>query len=199
MYSIKKTADRITSLGDAAWNDAEIAEIKHENWLKCSEKINTTGRLLYSDYGIHIRMETDEKPLLARQTAQNSDVYRDSCMELFIRPNESDKRYLNFEFNPFGTMYLAIRTSSYDGEHPQKNREYFEVKSCVNEEKWVLQFTIPFEFIDEAFGTYTDTMYANLFKCGDETPHEHYISYSPVNSEVMDFHQSEFFAKFILE
>lgn len=199
MYHIKKAEKRITSTDDEAWKEAEIAEIDKVNWEQYPFKPNTTGRMLYSDYGIHVQMQTDEQPLLARFTAQNSTVYRDSCMELFISPNMEDKRYLNFEFNPFGTMYLAIRTSRYDCVHPNRNRDYFEVQSYVDDNKWLLQFTIPFEFIDEMFGMHTGIMHANMFKCGEDGQYEHYVSYSRINSPEIDFHKSEFFAEFVLE
>lgn len=198
LYNIKKADHKITSPYDKAWNSAEIAKIDSVNWKAYPYKPNTTGRVLYSDYGIHVQLITDEQPLLARYTEQNSDVYRDSCMELFISPNEGDKRYLNFEFNPFGTMYLAVRTSRNDCEHPKKNREYFEVQSYVDSEKWLLQFTIPFEFIDGIFGGHTKTMRANMFKCGEDGQYEHYVSFCPIGSQEIDFHKSEFFGKFVL-
>ena len=122
----------------------------------------------------------------------NNDVYEIISEDIEEKEKKEKKKEITLplEINSIGSD--EVGTGDYFGP-------IVVTASYVNKEKWVLQFTIPFEFIDEAFGTHTDTMYANLFKCGDETPHEHYISYSPVNSEVMDFHQSKFFAKFILE
>ena len=79
LYNIKKADHKITSPYDKAWNSAEIAKIDNVNWKDYPYKPNTTGRVLYSDYGIHVQLITDEQPLLARYTEQNSDVYRDSC------------------------------------------------------------------------------------------------------------------------
>lgn len=198
VYHIRKSAKRITSMFDEEWKKAEIVHIDKINWINYSYIPHTTGRIMHSDYGIHVLMQTDEKPLLARFTDQNSSVCRDSCMELFICPNEEDKRYINFEFNPFGTMYLAVRTSRFDSEHPKENREYFEVQSLVDEEKWILQFTIPFEFIDKIFGRHTRNMRANMYKCTEEGNCEHYVSLFPVNTPMPDFHRPEFFGDFIL-
>ena len=198
MYCIKKSDKKITSLTDSAWETADIAKIDNINWQKFSYKPHATARILYSEYGLHIQLQTDEQPLLARFTAQNSAVCRDSCMELFIRPNEGDRRYLNFEFNAFGTMYLGLRTSREDFTLPDKNREYFEVKSYTDDKKWILQFTIPFEFIGEIFGGYTKNMYGNIYKCGEDTEREHYVTYSPINTPEPDFHRPEFFTGFVL-
>ena len=199
MYIIKKVSQKITSIDDEAWNKANIAEVNIKNWEQYDYIPNTIARILYSDYGIHVQMQTDEKPLLARYTEQNKPVNTDSCMEFFIRPNQNDDRYLNFEFNAFGTMFLAVRTNRFDPEHPDKNKEYFEVKSYVDDKKWIHQFTIPFEFIDDIYGFHTKKMYGNLYKCGDETEREHYASYYPLDPNIVDFHKSEYFGEFVLE
>ncbi|MBR1970023.1 MAG: hypothetical protein IKA17_06675 [Clostridia bacterium] len=58
---------------------------------------------------------------------------------------------------------------------------------------------IPFEFIDEIFGGHTKKMYGNLYKCGEDTEKEHYVTYYPIVSEKLDFHRPEFFGEFVLE
>ncbi len=191
MYTIKRTQS-------INWEDAQVANISINNWKQFCYCPKTTGRLLYNDYGIYVRLETEEKPLLARKTEQNSPVCTDSCMEIFIRPNENDPRYMNFEFNPFGTMYLAVRTSRADPVYPAEDKNYFQVESRVDEKSWVLQFVIPFEFIHKIYGSHTNRMFANLYKCGEDTEKEHYLSYLPLHPEQVDFHRSEYFGEFIL-
>ncbi len=199
MYIIKKTDKKITDIFDKAWEEAAVANLD----IQCEERYTympkTSAKMLYSDYGLHVQMVTEEKPLLARFREQNNMVCKDSCMELFIRPNENDMRYLNFEFNPFGTMYFAIRTGRPDKVFPDKDKSFFEVQSYVDDKKWTLQFVIPFAFIDEVYGGHTDKMYGNFFKCGDETEVMHYCSYYPVAPGDADFHRSEYFGEFALE
>ena len=199
MYIIKKTENNINCIFDKAWDCADIANIATINWEGFNEAPQTTGKLLYNDFGIYIQLETDENPLLARYRNQNDPVCCDSCMEFFFRPNENDPRYFNFEFNPFGTMYLAVRTSRYDSAFPDKDKQYFNVKSYVDDKRWVLQFCVPFEFIDEILGGHTKTMYGNLYKCGDETNSIHYATYYPVKTEKPDYHRPEFFGEFVLK
>lgn len=199
MYIIKKTENNINCINDKAWDSANIANIDKINWEGFGCPPKTSAKLLYNDYGIYVQLTTDEKPLLARWCDKNSHVHLDSCMEFFFRPNENDPRYFNFEFNPFGTMYFALRTSRYDPTHPDKDKKYFNVKSYVDDTKWVLQFCVPFEFIDEIFGSHTKTIYGNLFKCGDETENPHYATYYPISTEGPDYHRPEFFGEFVLE
>ncbi len=200
MYTIKKTNTKITDLYDSAWDAAEVAVLEQINWPDvCTHNPGMQARILYSDFGIHIKMTTQEKPIVARETKQNGNVYMDSCMEFFFRPNENDARYLNFEFNAFGTMYLAIRTNRNDPVHPSEDKRYFGVVSDVTEDEWSLMFTVPFEFIDREFGNHTKTIYGNLFKCGDKSQHLHYVTYYPIRIDVPDYHRPDFFDKFILE
>lgn len=199
MYIIKKTQNNITAINDEAWERANVAPITINNWKGYDYVPDTSAKFLYNSYGIYVQMTTNEKPLLARYTGQNDPVCKDSCMELFIRPHENDKRYLNFEFNPFGTMYLAVRTTRDDPEYPDEDKKYFEVKSYIDDGIWIHQFVIPFEFIDRIYGTHTKRMYGNLYKCGEDTPKEHYISYYPLGSNIEDFHRPDFFGEFVLE
>lgn len=198
MYKISKSPKRITSADDKVWNTAETLFINQLNWDEYQYCPETTAKLLFSDYGIHVRMHTDESPLLARYTDQNDPVCTDSCMELFISPNEGDDRYINMEFNPFGTMYLAIRTSRFDASHPEEDKAYFEVSSSVDRNGWTLSFTIPFEFIDRNFGKHTKNMRGNVYKCREDGTPEHYVSLFPIDTPKPDFQRSEFFGNFML-
>lgn len=199
MYSIKKIGRKINGICDELWNKAEIAEIKTVNWKSFEYAPHTTAKLLYDDYGIYVQFKTDETPLLARERKQNGSVCRDSCVELFISPNSEDKRYFNFEFNPFGTMYFGFRSSRDDFVHLEKDKSYFEVKTYVNDKEWLLQFAIPFEIINEAFGGHTKEMSGNLYKCGEDTEKAHYVTYYPIKTDTPDFHRPEYFGKFILD
>jgi len=199
MYIIKRTKNKIDSINDNAWKSAEIANINICNWDEYKRNIKTTAKLLYSDLGVHVQMQTDERPLLARFTEQNGPVCKDSCMEFFISPNENDIRYINFEFNPFGTIHYSIIASADEWTYPDKKKDYFEVQSYVDEEKWIIQFFIPFEFTDGIFGYHTKKMRGNIYKCGADTAKKHYISYYPIYTEEPNFHSPQFFGDFVLE
>lgn len=199
MYIVKKATHTILSPFDEAWEKADVAPIDKVNWEGFSAPHSACAKMLYSEYGIHVRMETDERPLKAVQTVQNSAVCEDSCMEFFFCGNENDKRYMNFEFNPFGTMYLNFRTGRNDGCPPTENADYFNVYSVITPKKWILFFTVPFEFLTKYYGGYSKTMYGNFYKCGNKENTEHYLSHCPIRSEKPDFHRPEFFGKIILD
>ena len=199
MYTVKKASKIIKCGFDSEWDNAEVARVETINWDSFPKVCNVTAQLLYSDYGLHVRMETDEKPLLITQTQQNSAVCEDSCMEFFFKGNKDDARYVNFEFNAMGTMYLNFRTSRYDGDHPIEDASYFNVQSTITPEKWVLFYTVPFEFLEKYYGSYTKEMWGNFYKCGDNTDHKHYQTYFPISTEKPDYHCPQYFGKIVLE
>lgn len=199
MYIIKKSDHVITCACDSVWGNANVAEINNFNWDKNMNTPHTTAKLLWSEAGVHVRMVTDETPLLARVTKQNGDVYADSCMEFFIRPNANDERYINFEFNAFGTNYFSVRYSRDNFELTKWGKKDFNVKSKVNDGEWVLMFTMPFRMVDEIFGGHTDTMYGNLYKCCEDKEPMHFASFYPIDTPTPDFHCPLFFGEFILE
>ncbi len=199
MYTIKKTDTKITDLFDAAWEKAECANVDTINWPAYDYNPGMQARLLYSDYGIHIKLTTQEQPLLARETKQNGNIYKDSCMEFFFSPKAEDKRYINFEINPFGTMYLAIRTGRTDPSFPTEDKRYFGIVSDVTDKEWSLCFTVPFAFIEKYFGGCDKVFRGNIYKCGDETVREHYVTYYPMPINPPDYHRSDCFGEFVLE
>ncbi len=199
MYIIKKTVNRKLDLFDAEWEKANVANVNTVNWSEFPYAPNTTAKILYNDYGIWVQMQTDEEDILARCTEQNGKVSNDSCMEFFFRPNENDPYYINLEFNAFGTMYHGVRTDRYNFKNPDVNNRFFDIQSYVEKGNWIIQYCVPFSYIDSTFGGHTKTMYGNLYKCGVDTEIRHYCTYAPINTEAPDFHRPECFVEFVLE
>lgn len=198
MYIVKKTEQPINCMDDKAWDKAEVAEVALINWEGVNQSNpKMTARILYSDFGLHVRLNTDDDPILATRRRQNEAVCEDTCMEFFFRPNMDIPNYFNFEFNALGTMYLSNRTSRYDPVYPKEDKNYFGVKSRVTADDWTLMFTVPFEFIDREMGGHTKRFAGNLYKCGGQA--EHYLTYYPIVSDQPDFHRPEHYGEFELE
>lgn len=198
MYKIKKIDRKVIEICDPLWDIAELAEVALDNWDEKLKEPKMTARVLYSDYGLHVKLTTDEKELVCVQREQNTAVCDDSCMEFFFRPNENAPHYINFEINPFGTMYMSVRTSRADFYFPKEDKKYFGIVSEVGPEEWSVVFTVPFEFIDREIGGHTKTMYGNFQKCGSGEV-RHHFTYYPIKTERPDFHRPEYFGPFELE
>ena len=203
IYTIKKTK-KIFSCDDSKWDEINALNVDCFPWGVNGYKPNTIVRIVYSDLGFCVKMETDETPLLARFTEDNSLVCKDSCMEFFFGGNQTGD-YLNFEFNPNGAMLLGVGDGRENRTLINFDRDLFDIESAVSDGKWALKFFIPFEFSNQYFAKpigvslkHTTEFYGNFYKCGDETDHPHWGCWNKIATKQPDFHQPEFFGKFIL-
>ena len=194
-YYIKKSEHPL-SIFSPMWGNANVAQINCSPWDKGGYKPFTTARVLYSESGIAVKMETDEKPLLSRFTENNSPVCTDSCMEFFFRPNKNDLHYFNFEFNPNGAMLLGYGEERNSLELIKFDKSVFEVESVIAE-TWLLKFFIPFSFTSQYVDGFSENFFGNFYKCGDETPHPHWICWNEIKTPEPDFHQPEYFGELV--
>jgi hypothetical protein len=151
-------------------------------------------------------METGETDVRAEEQGFSNQVYTDSCMELFLMPDPAHSpRYLNWEFNPRGAMYLSLGTSRYDREDIQADnyRELFQVKTEVYSGLWRLEYYIPRDFLRSFFPSMEwetgHAMRGNFYKCGDKTVHPHFGCWSPIDLPRPDFHCPDFFGDLIFD
>ena len=117
-------------------------------------------------------------------------------MELFIKPDNHDERYLNFEFNPKGVLHLGIGSGRHGREPIDVSRDIFSIYSDAKEGDWTLKFYIPDSFLLERFGKISRVFKGNAFKCGDMTDHVHYATWSEVEVDSPDYHVPDFFGIF---
>jgi hypothetical protein len=197
--------------GSQWWKDADMAKVDCFPWGTMGEgdyRPATFARLGTDGSSLLVYMETDETNLRA-ETKGFGHVHTDSCMEFFVSPmdfrgksdssSSSSRKYLNFEFNPAGAMYLSIGTSRYDREVlPIDNfAELFQVRTAVHEKGWNLEFHIPLSFLKGFFpGLELKPglcMRGNFYKCGDKTARPHFGCWSPIDLPKPDFHCPDFF------
>ena len=152
---------------------------------------------------------TDDKIIIqnirAVHTGEMLPVCEDSCMEFFFRPMEGDLRYFNLEINPNGQMYIGfgpnmpklVRLAL------QEEDTLLQKKWNYTEDGWEVFYTFPVSVIQVFFPGYAlksgMKIYANSYKCGDETVKPHFIAWNPVEVTVPSFHEPEHFGLMILE
>lgn len=157
--------------------------------------------IAYGSDCIFLKYYVKEKYLRAENVAPNTAVYQDTCVEFFIR-FENQKAYYNFEFNCIGTMLIGFGESKADRELLDGQLiSQIKYQSVINndhpdsDQYWELTVAIPFTL----FG-YTNMFFingkkcrANFYKCGDNLPTPHFITWSNISSPEPNFHLPEFF------
>ena len=209
-YVVRRCDSSIELTGDwsgSAWQKAETAEILNWRPEGSDHQPRTRVRLLYDGTGVHGIYDVEDKYVRCVATKFQDIVCRDSCVEFFVRP-KPDKGYFNFEFSGDGMflVYYVTDSTRLPGGPPMERGAlsaedgkrvgiFHSLPDIVEPEiqeatEWVLQFFIPFDLLEKYVGPIGDvsgqTWRANFYKCGDETSHQHWGSWSPVDE--LNFH-----------
>jgi hypothetical protein len=208
-YSIDRivTKPEMKGLWDGpAWRHVpslDVAEFRPES---SSHRPRTRCKLLYSPHTIHGIFRVEDKYVRCLHNGFQSDVWKDSCVECFLQPNPS-RGYFNFEFNCGGAMLASYVTDptrvagKVSGTLPFSIEEckaisiYHSLPDVVDPEvpeqtDWRLEFSIPLKLMEAYVGPIAplrgQAWRANFYKCGNETSHPHWASWSPI--EELNFH-----------
>lgn len=184
-------------------------DISCVNWHEVADyRPRASFSIAYSSQYIYIDFITRCNNLRAVNTADQSPVSQDSCVEFFIDPL-GDGHYWNFEFNCIGAINASHRR-----ERPNPTRLTSEELATVRRYAscgtkpfceieglftWNLLVAIPLKLIGVDAEAMPDNARANFYKCASATARPHYLSWHPINTPKPDFHRPEFFGaiKFI--
>ena len=184
-----------SAAGAPEWNAVPQLEVDQVLW-KPDCGIRAFGQFCHDSRNLYVRLRAAEKHIRAEYTAPLSPVCQDSCLEFFFMP-EGEDRYFNFEINPNACLYIGFghgrgdSTALYRKDLPQ----LFGLRAERTADGWEASYRIPLSFLRLFWPdfTFTGTLRANVYKCGDLTENEHYLSWNPVFSETPDFHRPQDF------
>jgi len=191
--------------GDA-WSQADPLEITNFRPESSDHHPRTFARLLYDEDGIYGIFYVRDQYVRCVHSGYMVPTHLDSCVELFLQP-ELGKGYVNFEFSCGGSLFCShivdpTRVAGGFRDYaplPETDvREvaiYHSLPSIVDPEiveptEWYLEFFLPFSLLEKWAGSIGQLSgrewRGNLYKCGDETSHPHWASWSPVDE--LNFH-----------
>lgn len=170
-------------------------------WPAYTYKPDVRFSIAYGEDAIFLQFEVKEKFIRAAYGHTNEPVYKDSCVEFFISFDEG-ATYYNFEFNCIGTI-LAGYGKEKTVRQPLPLALLEKIKSEVmirrggqeQQVQWEITLLIPVEvFLHHPLSSLQGQLCrANFYKCGDELPEPHFLSWSNIESDETDFHLPEFF------
>jgi hypothetical protein len=207
MKIVKLTTENLTDiqhLSHILEKQAVAHPVSIINWPEYSYKPKVNFRIGHTGDKIVLKFYVEEEAVRAIVTNINGPVHTDSCVEFFV--SVDGKNYYNFEFNCIGTPHVAwgegrnnriklgeevIRTIAVEstlGNSPFETRQ--------GGFKWELTIIIPIEcFVhnpDQKLSGLKAS--ANFYKCGDDLPVPHFVTWNPVGTTQPDYHRPEFFA-----
>jgi len=192
--------DEVSKLLETApWNVIDMM-----NWSAYDYCPQVRFRMTYGESAFLLQYNVKEQAVRAVATADNGQVWKDSCVEFFVMP-AVDGIYYNFEFNCAGACLLAAGASRNKREPapfdllssirrwPSLGRHPFDERK--GETEWNLVLLIPYSclFKHPDYSPAGKTAYANFYKCGDDLTIPHFLSWNPIKTEKPDFHRPDFF------
>ena len=189
---------RITRVeGTFDWEEIPVLTLDHILWLP-DQGVEACGQFCYDEDSLYVHLQAVESDIRAENTEPLSPVCQDSCLEFFFRP-EGEERYFNFEINPNGCLYIGFGHDRSDSTALWREdmKELFSIQADRTEDGWEVYYQIPVSFLRLFYPGYSfsGTLMANVYKCGDLTNHKHYLSWNMVQSEKPDFHRPEDFGR----
>ncbi|WP_207432833.1 carbohydrate-binding family 9-like protein [Sabulibacter ruber] len=176
------------------------------SWPSYNYKPQVFFSVAHSKDCLFVKFYVEEEAIRAVFRRTNDPVYKDSCVELFIAFNQ-EKAYYNLEFNSLGSCLMAYG--------PEKENRRFLSEAVIREikryaqmtvgdaatsdtpVKWELTLVIPEEvFCFHQFGSlHEQQCRVNFYKCGDDLPTPHYLTWNRIWAAAPDFHLPEYFGE----
>jgi len=157
--------------------------------------------MAHSSDAVFIKYFVKEKTIRAVNNTLNSPVYNDSCVEFFIGFDDSPA-YYNFEFNCIGTHLIGYGEDKTNRNLlPPAISQQIKYKAVLTNDQnqetigWELTLLIPvtafyYHNIQSLTGQHG---VANFYKCGDELPEPHFVTWSNIHWPQPNFHLRQFF------
>ena len=180
-------------------------KIDQHHWPENDYRPEGTITLVYSQEALKVRLWSNIQAPQCKAYQDNGDVWKDTCMELFLKPFAEDPDYINIECNALGYMLI--------GKGVDRNnrtlitsalKPHMEVSVALEPGKgWSVEYQIPFQALEEIFGRALKPkagtkLWLNAYLCGDETPLPHWVAWNRIDIPNPDFHRSDYFGEGVL-
>jgi Carbohydrate-binding family 9 len=207
----KITVPKIIHFGNSFPNLAHLKphSIDIAPWGNEGETPRVQFVMAHDNSHIYLKYTVEETQILAKTLENNGRVWEDSCVEMFIAP-ENDGMYYNFEFNCIGTKLLAVGNSRHNrtfanADILNKIKVESTLERAIFDEKkgnfqWELTIVIPVDiaFFKHQIKTLSLAIWsANFYKCGDGLSQPHFLSWNTINTENPDFHTPQYFGEIL--
>jgi len=173
------------------------------NWPAFPYQPEVYFRIGHSGDHLYLKFLVREESIRALETTINGEVYKDSCVEFFV--SFDGIHYYNFEFNCIGTPHVAYGESRHNRQqlpvalirtisiHASLGNRAFDTMSGGF--AWELLTIIPAGCFMYTPGHDLKGSHAraNFYKCGDELPVPHFVTWNPVRTPEPDYHRPECF------
>lgn len=199
------------------WRDVALLSIDQVRGESHVVRPQAEVKLLHDGERLVALFRVCEAGVISRETQINGQVWRDSCVEIFLQPPEATG-YFNFECNAGGCVHASFVTNwqrNAQGDVSQRRllaaAELQQLTICHSlaavidsplpeTTSWYLAISIPLSLLQRDVPTadfYVDGWRGNLYKCAEHGPYPHWLSWSPLTQ--LNFHAPDQFGQLYFE
>lgn len=191
------------------WADVEALEIKNFMGDKPEHFPIAQAKLMYDDENIYVIFKVDDNYIKAVAKEYHDAVWQDSCVEFFFVPSgDLADGYFNLETNcganflfchqhVVGQDTIKVATEDCDKVEIKSTLPRFIEEEITEPTTWTLEYRLPLSILEKYAPVGQPApgvkWRANFFKCGDETSHPHWLTWSFIDYPTPRFHMPEFF------
>ncbi|RWY54034.1 carbohydrate-binding family 9-like protein [Mucilaginibacter gilvus] len=187
-------------------DEEEALQVDNAPWHNAGDLPQVSFSLAHNHQGVYLKYRVSEKHLLARYKNINDPVYKDSCVEFFIAFG-NEKKYYNFEFNSLGTALCGYGEGKTDrlelsidvvvAINALSTTEHLDAETGLY--NWELALFFPFSVFEHhnINNLSEQACRVNFYKCGDDLPEPHFLSWSPIAHPYPEFHLPEQFGSVV--
>lgn len=186
----------------AVFDTLPVQTLTNESWPGFTTSCNTVFSIFHTGDRIAVKFYVANDYFKSSRRPVNGPVNKDNCVELFI--SFSGDAYYNIEFNCLGNGKVAYgtkrtRRTFLSDDTVRKIQSFTWTTYHGTDFSWEMILTIPlavfeFEKCNSLGGVRSR---GNFYKCGDDLPQPHFLSWSRIENAIPNFHLQEFFGDII--
>ncbi|WP_257668088.1 carbohydrate-binding family 9-like protein [Parapedobacter tibetensis] len=187
---------------EAALTPLDATNLMEVAWPAYPYKPTVYFKIAHTVDSILLKYVIKEEHVKAAYRNTNDPVYKDSCVEFFL--SFDGVHYYNLEFNCMGTGLIGHGNADKGKRRKLPNGTVEKVRTHSRihaknhgdtDTTWHLLLDIPFTVFDaDTINSLTGLKCTgNFYKCGDELPAPHYVSWNRIDYPVPNFHLPKFF------
>lgn len=160
-------------------------------------------KIAHSDEHVILLYNVEENYIRAKSMQHNEEIWKDSCVEFFVS-FDAQRTYYNIEFNALGAGLIGYGSSEKDSRARLNSslvstvQTFSQITNLGESKKWEIILFIPKDLFEVKIFS-RQVFHANFYKCGDELPEPHFLSWNPVASPKPNFHLPQFFGEIQFE
>lgn len=160
-------------------------------------------QIAHTESHIVLHYHIVEEYVRASFMRHNDEIWKDSCVEFFISLDDR-KTYYNFEFNLIGSGIIGYGSinkeerARLNSEIIDQVRTFSTIRGGECAKAWNIILVIPTEIL-ELKNIGGKKLHANFYKCGDDLPNPHFLSWSAIKTDSPNFHLPKFFGEIEFE